>query len=200
MNNPTNPMPEQGRTGVSNEENPDVVMVLRRQHDEVRSLMDSVATGTPDVRETAFRSLVPLLAVHETAEEMVVYPAFRRLGSHAESVAESRLMEEDQAKKVLADLESIGPDGSTFASVFLEFRRTIEFHAEAEEREVFPLLVQQMSVDDLASMGRAVLRAEAIAPTHAHRMAPESAVGNMVVGPFASVVDRVRDAISRARS
>jgi hypothetical protein len=39
------------------------------------------------------------------------------------------------------------------------------------------------------------LLAEKFAPTHAHRMAPESAVGNLLVGPFVAMVDRVRDAI-----
>ena len=47
-------------------------------------------------------------------------------------------------------------------------------------------------------MGRAFQLAEAMAPTHAHRMAPESAIGNLLVGPFVSMVDRVRDAIRDA--
>jgi hypothetical protein len=34
-----------------------------------------------------------------------------------------------------------------------------------------------------------------MAPTHAHKMAPTSATGNVVLGPFVAMVDRVRDAI-----
>jgi hypothetical protein len=32
-----------------------------------------------------------------------------------------------------------------------------------------------------------------MAPTHAHPHGPNSAIGNMVVGPFAAMVDKVRD-------
>jgi hypothetical protein len=41
--------------------------------------------------------------------------------------------------------------------------------------------------------------AEAMAPTHPHKMAPESAAGNLLVGPFVAMVDRVRDALRDAR-
>ena len=37
-----------------------------------------------------------------------------------------------------------------------------------------------------------------MAPTRPHEAAPESAVGNAVVGPFAALVDRARDAIRHA--
>lgn len=197
MNDPTNPVPERV---TASEQNPDAIALLRRQHDEVRSLMDSVVTGDPEVRATAFRSLVPLLAVHETAEEIVVYPALSRLGPEGERIVETRKAEEDEAKKVLADLETLGPDGPSFASAFLEFQRSVEFHAESEETEVFPLLAEKMTVDELSAMGQSLLRVEKFAPTHAHRAAPESAVGNVVVGPFAAVVDRVRDALTKHAS
>lgn len=200
MNDPTNPMPERTDVDRMDDENPDAVTLLRRQHDEIRSLMETVATGTVEMRETAFRRLVPLLAVHETAEEIVVYPALRRMGPEGERLADARTLEEDQAKKVLADLEGMGPEGASFATAFLEFQRSVEFHAEAEERDVFPLLTTGVPVDEQVSMGQSLLRAEKFAPTHAHRSAPESAVGNMIVGPFAAVVDRVRDALTKSRS
>ena len=40
--------------------------------------------------------------------------------------------------------------------------------------------------------------AENTAPTHAHSMSPESATGNIAVGPFVAIADRARDAIRNA--
>lgn len=197
MNDPTNPAPRPEPLSSSREEAPDAVTLLRRQHDEIRDLMDAVATGATEVRRQAFEALVPLLAVHETAEELAVYPKFKRMGVEAERIAETRLMEEDQAKKVLAELEGMNTDDPSFATIFLEFQRSVEMHAESEEREVFPLLAQGSTVEELAKMGESVMRAERFAPTHAHRAAPESAIGNMVMGPVAAVIDRVRDALAR---
>jgi hypothetical protein len=44
-------------------------------------------------------------------------------------------------------------------------------------------------------MRKVFMLVEQLAPTHAHRHAPESALGNLLVGPFVSIVDRTRDAI-----
>jgi hypothetical protein len=44
-------------------------------------------------------------------------------------------------------------------------------------------------------MRRAVKLAESIAPTRPHA-GVESAVGNVLVGPFASMIDRARDALT----
>ena len=52
----------------------------------------------------------------------------------------------------------------------------------------------------LQQMARGLEVAEGIAPTHPHKTAPESAIGNMLVGPFVSMIDRVRDAIRDATS
>ncbi len=72
-------------------------------------------------------------------------------------------------------------------------------HAENEEREVFPELRETHSAEQLESMATGVRAAESLAPTHPHPHGPESAVGNIAVGPFVAVADRVRDAIRNAR-
>ena len=60
---------------------------------------------------------------------------------------------------------------------------------------MFPLLEKSTDETLRKRMGAALTVAEGIAPTHPHKTAPKSAVGNLVVGPFVSMVDRARDAI-----
>lgn len=175
---------------------PDAIALLLRQHELARELMNQLSSCPADERDELFRPLVRLLAVHETAEEMAVYPALRRLGPEGQRLADARLAEEDQAKKDLAGLETLGVDDPMFISSFLMLREAVERHAQAEEREVFPMLAERMSVDELDAMGRRISMAESVAPTHAHRAAPESNIGNMVTGPMVSIIDRVRDALA----
>jgi hemerythrin superfamily protein len=176
----------------------DAITLLRDQHDDARALLRTVAESTGTARREAFEPLVRLLAVHETAEEMVVYPALAKAGDEGVRIAEARRTEEDEAKKTLADLESLDVESDEFAERFPAFRAAVEAHAAAEEREVFPLLTSITDADQRQVMARGLMLAEGIAPTHAHRMAPESAIGNMLVGPFVSMVDRARDAIRDA--
>jgi hemerythrin superfamily protein len=173
--------------------------LLIDQHDAVRTLLQSIAAGPSDARRSSFEELVRMLAVHETAEEEVVHPRVRKIDEQAARIIEQRLTEESAAKSTLARLEGMEPESEEFLQLFLSFRVAVEDHAEAEELEEFPRLRQALALDELKQMGRTLQLAEAMAPTHAHRAAPTSAVGNMLVGPFVSMVDRVRDAIRDGR-
>jgi hemerythrin superfamily protein len=130
----------------------------------------------------------------------VIYPALRRLGPEGERAAEARKAEEDEAKSLLSDLEKIGMDGEGFDAQLETVRLAVLDHAAAEEREVFPLLRQSMDADTLRSMRNALEAAEAMAPAHPHPHGPESAIGNLIVGPFVAVVDKVRDALRRGKA
>jgi hemerythrin superfamily protein len=177
----------------STNESQTTVAVIAEQHVELRRLMDSVAAGTAEESSQSFDRLVRLMAVHETAEEMVVYPAIRKMGEQGRRIADARSVEEDVAKRVLAKLEGMDRTSSEFQLAFLEFRADVEGHAASEEAEVFPLLAKVR--DDEPTMRKVFMLVEQLAPTHAHRLAPESALGNLLVGPFVSIVDRTRDAI-----
>lgn len=176
------------------EQTVEVVTLIKQQHEQVRGLVQSIATGAADSRGDDFNALVRLLAVHETAEEMTVYPALRKMGDAAAQVADARTKEEDKAKKALAHLEGLDPASTEFEQAFLAFRADVEHHAASEEADVIPLLMQS-NLEGRTEMGRAFALAEKMAPTHAHRMAPESMAGNLLVGPFVAMVDKVRDAI-----
>lgn len=176
------------------DQHPDVITFLKGQHQEIRHLFQQLRAPGAD-RTELFPCLVRLLAVHETAEEMVVHPQARRAADGA-AVVEARLDEESKAKQSLADLERRGVGDPGFATELAAFEQAVLEHAEREEREEFPLLA---GADDevLRAMTAQLQLAEDMAPTHPHPHGPESALGNMMVGPFVSVVDRVRDALRR---
>jgi hemerythrin superfamily protein len=177
----------------------DAVDFLKEQHDQVRQLFETIRRSSGDERREAFETVVRLLAVHETAEEEVVYPALRMVAPDGKSIAEARKAEEDRAKKMLAGLESLGTDADEFDARFTELRDAVLEHAELEETQVFPALREHQSDTSLRGMVVALTAAEAVAPTHPHRLAPESATGNLVAGPFVAIVDRVRDAVRAVR-
>lgn len=174
-----------------------VIDLLLRQHEEVRGLFGEIETATGDARIAAFDRLRRLLAVHETAEEEIVHPFARRAIDGGAEIVEARLAEENKAKEMLAELEDIGPDGAGFGPKLTALRTAVLDHAEHEERDEFPYIEKQATQQQLAGMARAVQAAEALAPTHPHP-GVESPMANVLVGPFASMMDRTRDAIRQA--
>jgi hemerythrin superfamily protein len=175
----------------------DVVALLMRQHGDIRNLFDEVERAEGGERRDAFRRLVHLLAVHETAEEEVIHPSARRAFDGGEQVVEDRLAEEKQAKEKLSRLDDMDTDDPQFMPMLLKLRTEVTEHARAEERYEFTQLRRRMSPERLAAMAKAVKAAEAMAPTRPHP-GVETAVENVALGPMAAVMDRTRDAVRKA--
>ena len=176
----------------------DVVRFLKDQHNLIKDLFEEVfSASSDDARRTAFTELRQLLAVHETAEEMIVHPRARGEGAAGDEVVDARLAEEHRAKEMLAALEDTDVAAPEFLPALAEFRDAVVEHADAEEAEEFDSLRRDLDAGQLKAMAAAVRAAEAIAPTRPHP-GVESATLTFAVGPFASMLDRARDAIGAA--
>jgi hemerythrin superfamily protein len=176
----------------------EVVAFLKAQHNLIEDMFDEVLLASdPQARGKPFVELRQLLAVHETAEEMVVHPRVRREADAGDAIVDARLAEEHEAKELLAQIEKLHITSQQFIDELTKLRDAVLDHAEHEENEEFPVLQREVDADDLKRMATAVRAAEAIAPTRPHA-GVESAKLNFVVGPFASMLDRARDLIQQA--
>jgi hemerythrin superfamily protein len=178
----------------------DVVKFLKDQHNLIKDLFDNVLSANEaKAREDAFIELRKLLAVHETAEEMVVHPRARGEIADGDSIVDARLKEEHEAKEQLSRLEKMDVGSKEFLDELRKFRDNVVDHAEHEEAEEFSKLARELDAGDRERLAKAVLAAEAIAPTRPHP-GVESAKMNFAAGPFASMLDRARDLIKDALS
>ncbi|MCT7659238.1 hemerythrin domain-containing protein [Mycobacterium deserti] len=176
----------------------DVVRFLKDQHNLIKDMFDEVFSATSDeARRKAFTELRQLLAVHETAEEMVVHPRVRNEVDGGDIIVDARLKEEHDAKEHLSALEAMDIGSKEFLDELTLFKGSVIDHAEREETEEFNKLQRELDPDDLGRMAKAVVAAQAIAPTRPHP-GVESAKANFAVGPFASMLDRARDLITAA--
>ncbi|WP_280119000.1 hemerythrin domain-containing protein [Streptomyces albofaciens] len=175
----------------------DVVALLMAQHGQIRNLFDEVEQSTGDARRDAFRRLVRMLAVHETAEEEVVHPYVKRAADGGDDIVADRLAEEKTAKEALSALDGMDVEDEAFLPRLLSLRTDVMEHARAEERYEFSQLRRLNDPGRLATMAKAVKAAEATAPTHPHP-GVESGAANAVLGPMAAAVDRTRDAVRKA--
>ncbi|GHC57169.1 hemerythrin domain-containing protein [Streptomyces cinnamoneus] len=174
-----------------------VVTLLKEQHRQIRELFEQVETAEGEGRREAFRKLVRMLAVHETAEEEVVHPTARRAFPGGDRVVDDRLREEREAKEVLSELDGMDVDDPDFMPTLRALRDDVLAHADSEERLEFSRLQEETEPRMLARMAKAVRAAEAVAPTHPHP-GVESATKNLVLGPVTALVDRARDAVRKA--
>lgn len=174
----------------------DVVALLMRQHGDIRNLFDEVEAAEGEERRDAFRRLVRLLAVHETAEEEVVHPFARKGFPGGEQVVKDRLAEEKAAKETLAALDEMDTDDPRFMPKLMKLRKEVQEHARAEERYEFIHIRRSTDVTGLATMAKAIKAAEAMAPTRPHP-GVESGAKNVALGPVAALMDRTADTVRR---
>jgi hypothetical protein len=171
----------------------DVIRILLEQHARIRELFADVSSAEGEHKQQAFDELRALLAVHETAEEMILRPVTK--DADGASVADARNNEEAEANEVLKELEKLDVNGADFDTKLASFQTSVDHHAESEENDEFPLILANCDEEKRQKMGKQILRAESIAPTHPHPSAAGKPAVQWTVGPFASLVDRAKDAL-----
>ncbi len=94
-----------------------ILDVQWRDHRRLEELMDAYEApgATPEQRGKAVHALVRESSMHSVGEEQVFYPAIRTLLPDGDLLADRGLIEHQQVKKLLADLQRMGPldPGST---------------------------------------------------------------------------------------
>jgi iron-sulfur cluster repair protein YtfE (RIC family) len=173
-----------------------IIDALRHDHDEVREMFARLDAATGEERGELFQQLVSELVRHEVAEEEILRPVSKR--DAGEAIANARIKEESQAEELLKQMEKLDPGSAEFTSKLAKLRREVERHAEAEETKEFPRVAEKETTERLQQMGRAYEAAKMAAPTRPHPSTPNTPGANMLAGPFATVVDRARDAVRDA--
>jgi hemerythrin superfamily protein len=157
---------------------------LRGKADEAsvqrkRELVDEVTIG---------------LAKHSVAEETQVYPRVEKRIDKEE--AKHSKEEHAEAEKTMKRLERMKADDPGFDSAVLELIKEIRHHVQDEEGRMFTELRASFSREELVEMAEKVESVKKLAPTRPHPLTPNSAGIRTVLGPVASLLDHLRDAVS----
>src|SRR3954447_22513623 len=191
-------LPPKGRFNAMAAESTDLVSVTTSDHREVESVFKELESkeGTPSHRRDLADHVIAELVRHSVAEEQYMYPAARKVLPDGDQVADHELEEHAEAEQLMKDLDGLAPEDPEFDRLLGKLIADIRHHIEEEETDLLPKLQAACSSDDLADLGEKVLRAKAVAPTRPHPSAPDKPPMNKLLGPGASLVDRMRDALS----
>lgn len=141
----------------------DVIRILYEQHAQIQYLFERVEKASREGRQTAFDELTALLLAHETAEQSVLRPVSRETAG--DDVAEARIREEKKANQAIAELKKLDVSSSEFDRLFAEFKQAVVDHAEHEENDEFPSVLEERDDDERRVMGERLSKAEATAST-----------------------------------
>jgi hemerythrin superfamily protein len=112
----------------------EAVAFLKAQHNLIEDMFDQVLHASdPKAREEPFAALRQLLAVHETAEEMVVHPRARKEADAGDAIVDARLKEEHEAKELLSRIEGLDVTSDEFIDQVTKLREAFLEHAMSYE-------------------------------------------------------------------
>ncbi|MGZ8577964.1 MAG: hemerythrin domain-containing protein [Actinomycetota bacterium] len=177
----------------------DVISLLKRDHETVEGLFrryESLGARDSDRRTEVVHEVIRELSVHAAIEEQFLYPQIKEALPDGEALAEEALQEHQDAKEVLAELDRMDAGDAGFDPKVRSLIADVRHHVEEEETELLPRFASAVPAEQLEQLGGLMKRAKAIAPTRPHPHAPSTPPGNLVAGPLAAVVDRVRDTVS----
>jgi hemerythrin superfamily protein len=134
------------------------------------------------------------LAKHSVAEETQVYPRVEKKIDKEE--AKHSQHEHAEAEKTMKRLERMDAADPGFDSAVRQLIQEIRHHVEHEESRMFSELRASFSREELVEMAEKVESVKKLAPTRPHPLTPNTAGIRTVLGPVASLLDHLRDAVS----
>jgi hemerythrin superfamily protein len=201
----------------------DLVTELVKDHDELREIFRQLRPGgaptdgliggaagavvgpDPETRSAPsaddaqlVRRMTVELVKHSVAEEIHLYPLIRQVLPDGDRLADHEIDEHAEVEQLLKDLEGLSPTDTEYHRALDKVITDVTHHADEEEATVFPQLRSACTTEQLHDLGDKIRRTKRIAPTHPHPSAPDTPPGNLLAGPLAGMIDRIRDMLSRA--
>jgi len=176
-----------------NQMDPPPTRVFSQETDPTKNVADHPRTEAHS-RLLFANLLIREVSQHSVIEEEALYPMLKKVGEKAGPfMAERSWSEHRSVKKLLNQLDGLGPRHPAFDPTLRNIEAELLKHIQEEESEVFPYLEKKMSREDLEGLAKTLERLRPFAPTRPHPLMPDHPPANALLGALVAVVDRVRD-------
>jgi hemerythrin-like domain-containing protein len=184
----------------------DVFEVLKQDHLEVETMLarllngPTAAAGASPAQLEERKKLTEQMIIeesrHEAVEEMYFWPAVREQGGDGEQVADQAIGQEQEAKKILDQLDKLDVSDEQFERLLTGFIADAREHISFEENRAWPMLRAGITQERARELGEKLAKAKETAPTRPHPHTPPDEGVLKTAGPAAAAADRVRDAVT----
>jgi hypothetical protein len=135
---------------------PDIVDVLRHEHEQIRRLCTDVRVAGRNRKKYAVAALQQAVRRHQLGEVAVAHPAVRNRGPDGDAVALRLQAKGEQLDRSLAELGRLGVEHAGFDARFAAVCDALLDHAADQERDEFPLLRHYVPAQRLHMMASAM--------------------------------------------
>jgi hemerythrin-like domain-containing protein len=138
------------------------ITLLKKDHDAAKKLMEELAETTEravKTRERTWSKLLKDLTIHENIEEEIFYPALKAKDvKELNAIVLEALEEHHLVDDIVEQLKDTPFDDAHWAAKFKVTKENVEHHIEEEEGEMFKLVREHFSRDELEELGDRMLQ------------------------------------------
>jgi len=132
----------------------DAVNLLEADHDRVEKLFEKVKENENGNNKATFKKIKDELDVHTHIEETIFYPHLLKNGDkELKNIVQEGIEEHRQAKMFLAELAALEGSTDKFKAKIKVLMEDIEHHVKEEEKEMFPMVRDQIDKEKLEELG-----------------------------------------------
>lgn len=135
---------------------PDIVDVLRHEHEQIRRLCIEVREAGHDGKERPLAALQQAVSLHQLGEVAVAHPAARDCGPSGDTAGLDCQVKGERLERSLIELGRLGVEHPDFDARFVALSDALLDHAADQERDEFPVLRRYVSTQRLHMMASAM--------------------------------------------
>jgi iron-sulfur cluster repair protein YtfE (RIC family) len=138
---------------------PDALEILVLEHRRFEALLaqgEALTERARKGRRQLLESLMSELAVHESMEELILYPALLSYSHTRETLTEG-FHEHDSAVAIVDQLKAIPTDDVEWGVRFKALKESLQDHMDHEEQHLFPVARGVFSREELRGLAEQML-------------------------------------------
>ncbi|MEV6600106.1 hypothetical protein AB0M36_25120 [Actinoplanes sp. NPDC051346] len=135
---------------------PDVIDVLRHEHEQIRQLCIDVQGAGPDRKRRPLAALRQAVHLHQIGELTVAHPTVRNSSPNGDTIGLACQVRGEQLERSLTELGRLGVEHPDFDAGFAALSDALRDHAAEQERDEFPLLRRYVPTQRLHMMASAM--------------------------------------------
>src|SRR3954447_6845596 len=168
----------------------------RRDHERLDNLFRKFEAAAREAQPAVLREINQLVFSHAFAEEVVLWPAIRRMIPGGEALTARIEGEHQEINGLVAELERMTPDDPDWDARIARAFEVMREDVRDEEDLVLPALQDAATARQLQRLGMAWEFVRRTAPTRPHPAVARRPPDNALRGIPLSAFDRLRDLVA----
>lgn len=138
--------------GAPSHQEPDLLNILAAEHEGMNHLFAQLKDKGSD-RERLFTKLTNELEMHSALEERLVYPILEGVSAATHTKARRAVQDHKAVATLLKEITKVDFADPEFDRLLLELEKNVKRHVREEEEELFPMIRQNTTSEELRRRG-----------------------------------------------